>query len=529
MKNKNRILIAAAAVFVCLAILASSFIISEEGENTSYEVGAEATKITSLVYLTDPKTFAAEDSYDSLETIYIESGKNNEGCGLDFAREIVPNGRGYYIAGSSAMACVNYYSFETGGVKSIQLPFIAEDTDISSGDLILRACPNVGQLFVAVPKINRVGIFDLLSGAFIDSKAVPFNFQSFAPSPDADAFIFYSPMNIHQGRKSILITDESFNINYEFFTPPSIIREANWLASNSFKVYNSKVYFNPPTSGDIYEVLFDGSMKKVFSGPAFSEALIKYVQSMDGEQLLNANAAYEAGKYLPIYDFQITEDQIAFQYFKNRKYFFTTVVERETGRAIAHQNAIFVDHIGDHLKYVFLTPTATENGDFLSSMNSESIGIIQDNVSASVHEASKDFDLAVFKFSYNFDDLYRQGSNDTAFDHADDEKNEAQKSNLVSNLLAFPNPIKRGDDRLQIKITFSPENKSFEKRESVVVQVLSANSSSIVYEQKCEVDHALRSAELSIDSRNVPEGFSQILVLDENGEVLGTTSIVNMK
>ncbi len=528
MKHIKNILIAALVLSGSLFVFVSWSAFGED-EETFYAKGAGATRITSQVYLTNPEAFRVEHSYDGLETFFIKSDKNHEGCDLDFAREIVPNNNGYYMAGNSEKACVSHYSTETGELKSIKLPFIAENPHITSRDLILRSCPNAGKLFVAIPKINKIELFNLRDGAFVESKDVPFNFQSFALSPNADAYIFYSPMNVYQGGKSILITDEAFNIDHEFFTSPSILRKANWLASNSFKVYDNKVYFNPPTSGDIYELFFDGSMEKVFYGPSVSETLIKAIQSMSGEKLLDINYSNEAKKRLPIYDFQITEDKIAFQYFKDGKYFFTTVVDRETGRAVSHQNAVFLDNIGGHLKYVFLTPSAAENGDFLSCASSENISMIHDNVSASVDKASIDFDLALFKFSYNFDELYEQGAKDTEFTNADDEKDEVQKSNLLSNVLAFPNPMNSVDDKLQVRITLSPEKRNSVKKEFVTVQVFSAVSSSVVYEQKYAINQVSSGAELSIDSRNVPAGFSQILVVDEKGKVLGSTSIIKVE
>jgi len=528
MKYIKNILIATLILSAFLFVFVSSSVFGED-KDTFYGKGAEATRITSQVYLTNPEAFRVEHSYDRLETFFIKPDKNQEGCDLDFAREIVPNNNGYYMAGNSEKACVSHYSTETGELESIKLPFVAENPHITSRDLILRSSPNAGKLFVAIPKINRIELFNLRDGAFVESKVVPFNFQSFAPSPDADAYIFYCPMNVYQEGKSVLITDEAFHIDHAFFTPPSILRRANWLASNSFKVYDNKVYFNPPASGDIYELFFDGSMEKVFYGPSVSETLIKDLQSMRGEELLDINYSNEAKKRLPIYDFQVTEDKIAFQYFKDGKYFFTTVVDIETGRAVSHQNAVFLDNIGDHLQYVFLTPSATENGDFLSCASSENISMIHDNVSASVDKASVDFDLALFKFSYNFDELYEQGAKDTEFTSADDEKDEVQQSNLLSNVLAFPNPMNSGDDKLQVRITLSSKKRSSIKKGFVTVQIFSAVSSSVVYEQKYAINQVLSGDALSIDSQNVPTGFSQILVVEEEGEILGSTSVIKME
>jgi len=155
--------------------------------------------------------------------------------------------------------------------------------------------------------------------------------------------------------------------------------------------------------------------------------------------------------------------------------------------------------------------------------------MIHDNVSASVDKASVDFDLALFKFSYNFDELYEQGAKDTEFTSADDEKDEVQQSNLLSNVLAFPNPMNSGDDKLQVRITLSSRKRSSIKKGFVTVQIFSAVSSSVVYEQKYAINQVLSGDALSIDSQNVPTGFSQILVVEEEGEILGSTSVIKME
>lgn len=323
-------------------------------------------------------------------------------------------------------------------------------------------------------------------GKIIQEYNIGFHFIDFNYSSYFKRFVFYSPMySLHSKSDeaySILITNEKAEILHEMFPIDNLCFEYNSLASNRFNGFGEKTFFSPPLSGTIYELFYDGSIKKVFELPVTNqqkqEIKEKIHRIVDDDDELIISEALSINKKLPIIKYLVNNNFITIEKYFNEKQHII-IIERQSGKSIAISPKIKFTNFGQDFKFVFSKPKFSSSKGFISfTTNQLNITLgkelknYEEAIPLYLSEAIKKQNDLIMFYDYDFNFLYKHSSEDLRYLIT----NSIDNNNILlsEDVKIFPNPA---NDDLDIRFFLKSDRET-----DVVVSLLNIWGSTV--EQK---------------------------------------------
>jgi len=294
-------------------------------------------------------------------------------------------------------------------------------------------------LFFASPNSGLI-IGYSLNGELIIREEVDIHFSHFISLGQEKKFVFFSPMNVYKDSKCIIVTDNDFNVQAQFYELPDILRYCNNLSPRNLKLYNGKLYLNPVLSDIIYEVSLDGEFREVFSLNDLGLEQSVFSKQIPSSNLCENGYAKNPYQYMPINDFSITEDYLVINHNLNERYYHT-VYNFETNQSVTHQSAVFVEGYGDYFQFAFEYPEFSDSEYLYRFREKQSyeeiIGHVQRENSSALFDSriplKLSSNLALFKFGYDFDEIFNSA-------HSFPSDIQENHSNDFATVTLYPNP-----------------------------------------------------------------------------------------
>jgi hypothetical protein len=264
------------------------------------------------------------------------------------------------------------------------------------------------------------------NGSLVKSVKIGINFIDFSYSPHDHRFIVYAPQagsssNSDFANNSIHI----FSEDGQHIKSMSPIHEAcqvlNFVASGRFVKDGRRVYFNPPFTGKIYEVSYDGQLAEVYDAP-FSGIGEEEIQSWmarvaSGDDLNLAFVNSVLGE-MPFEKFLITDEFVLFEK-KFNSFPHSIVVDRDSGKSVVvGQRMRLPKSKNDNFNFFFNEPLSASNGSFLSYFSKENVnriignnnpGFLMGGKGSRIERMNEDL---LMIYDLNFEFLYQHSTSD---------------------------------------------------------------------------------------------------------------------
>jgi len=304
-------------------------------------------------------------------------------------------------------------------------------------------------------------------GEILEEYYTGFYFMGFNYSKEEGKFIFYAITETlgaeARDRNAIFVTNRKMEILQRSFPVDVDLLRKLPIRANSFKTLGERTFFNPPLTGDIYELFYDGSYKKVFGLPEQSEkesysaitSMIKNIKQVDSRNY------FELNEILPVVDYLVGENEIIVErYFNGVRY--NVIVETATGRAIVISPRRPTNNFGKQYLFAFKTPKFVNDLGFVAQISNNECNVVNksltvDQVPDYLKEAVKSQHGLFMIHRYNFDFLYNHSKEDLTPLIQGRNNLAAQDAPLITELKTFPNPA---DERLTIQFNHASSSEA---------------------------------------------------------------------
>ncbi|MDZ4679837.1 MAG: T9SS type A sorting domain-containing protein [Saprospiraceae bacterium] len=304
-------------------------------------------------------------------------------------------------------------------------------------------------------------------GEVLKEYHVGFYFLDFNYSSKENKFIFYSPMQSAEIKlphnNTILVLNENMEILHSLFPLGDLYSKNFPIHINAFKKSGDKTYFNPPLTGDIFELSYDGTYKKILIFPGANEKkLLNDVLAASNESgKPNIEKVFAVNEKMPIIDYLVGEKEIIFErYFNGIRY--NIIIDKSSGRGVAISPGMPIDDFGKEFKFVFKSPKFSSTHGFITQISNADCNVVgetfeskQIKIPAYLSEAIKNQQGLLMVHDYDFDFLYDHSTDDLTpiapnFGHLSEN---VEVSLAIRDLKISPNPL-RSNGKLNIEFTY---------------------------------------------------------------------------
>lgn len=359
---------------------------------------------------------------------------------------------------------------------------------------------------------RKILYFDY-QGNFIQEKNVGFDFKDFAFSPKEQKFIFHMPFsdNVINNNHALIITDDNFSIEKQLFPLPKFINKHPYIASNSLKVNEGQVFYNPPTTGKIYEIKFNGNNNLIID--VEDSKNIKLDPTIN--ELENSESGTDAflkyNQTASLIDFFINEKIIVANKLINKARY-SIIIDRNSLDAVAILNRMRITKLEEPFKFIYNSPQISNNDKFLNYFSFDKINYISNeiggiekldrNLSENAELSSNDF--AIIRYNYNFDKIQKNS--------IDNIESLYQSKNIKSfDLEVYPSPA---IDKINLKLV--GENL---KDNNIQINIFSQLGIQVYHKKTLYQE----SFEINLD--NLPSGIYFIQTIIQGRKALSKTFI----
>ncbi len=349
-------------------------------------------------------------------------------------------------------------------------------------------------------------------GNFLGKKKFGFYFLHFAYSSEAERFIFYSPMlhsGVEKGDHAIVLTDGDFNVISTDFPIHTLCQTINILSSFKFSTFEDEVYYNPPLTGRIYKLGFDGIHEEVLSIDYEYKHVEEDIREIT-KRSMDANAMAKALNRMPIRGFEAGRDHIVIDRMidKRIRQIIFNVQNRET---VVLPRLIKMQNFTEPFCFSALSPSAVVEGNTnikvfpaesfrsIIQMASENGRVEEDVLKLSSDPKFKGF---IVEWTYDWDAL-----KDVAMD-----TEILFKGDPGDHVKVFPNPT---TDRITLRFDEAkliPEDGMLE---------LVSPLGGIVERQSLDIEKTTYSMDVSY----LPKGLYLVRVMRHDGNILTVNKV----
>jgi len=304
------------------------------------------------------------------------------------------------------------------------------------------------------------------TGEVIKEYHVGFYFLDFNYSSKENKFIFYSPMQSSEiklpGNNTILVLNENMEILHSMFPLGDIYSKNFPIHINAFKKSGDKTYFNPPLTGTIFELSYDGTYKEILNLPTPNkkELLNDILAASNENGKPNIEKVFAVNEKMPIINYLVGEEEIVFERFFNGIRY-NVIIDKSSGRGVAISPGMPVDNFGKEFKFVFKSPKFSSAHGFITQISNADCNVVGETLESNrtkkpayLSEAIKNQQGLLMVHNYDFDFLYDHSTDDltSIAPNSGLPFEKAEFSSTVRDLKTFPNPL-RANGKLNIEFT----------------------------------------------------------------------------